>query len=47
MAAPPAMIETSARIAATDSVGTPERPAPTVQPPASTPPTPISAAPVR
>ena len=41
---PPTM-DRIASIAAKDRVGTPERPAPTVQPPASTPPNPISAPP--
>ena len=40
-------IEASARIAATLSTLTPDRPAPSVQPPASTPPKPISAPPAR
>ncbi len=43
--APPTAIEISAKIAAKDRDGTPESPAPTVQPPAKTPPTPIKAAP--
>ena len=47
MAKPPKAIITMASMAATESVGTPESPAPKVQPPASTPPTPIMAAPVR
>lgn len=47
MAKPPKAIITMASMAATESVGTPESPAPKVQPPANTPPTPIKAAPVR
>ena len=45
--APPTPIEISARMAAKDRVGTPDRPAPTVHPPARTPPMPIKAAPAR
>ena len=41
----PAAMEASAMIAATLNIDTPERPAPTVQPPARTPPNPISAPP--